>query len=171
MKRTRTTFGFLFLAVLLIFIFFRPSSRWKAGEGVSKFSLHTEEGEKVSLSDFSGKIVLINFWATWCPPCIEEMPSLVALQKRFAGRPFVLLTVNEDEGGSDVLVRQFKKQTGLDFLSLLDETGSIADAFGVYSLPQSFLIDGQGQLIRQISGAVNWSGRKYVELIESHLEK
>jgi peroxiredoxin len=112
---------------------------------VPSFSLKDLDGKQHSLDELRGKVVLLNFWFTGCPPCIEELPSLIELRRRFADRPFALLTVSVDETADDV--RQFLKKHKVaerDLPILLDPEKKVASVFGTSKYPESFLIDAKG---------------------------
>jgi thiol-disulfide isomerase/thioredoxin len=113
------------------------------------------DGNPVALSDFKGKFVLLNLWATWCQPCIKEMPSLVDLQKKF-GSALTVVAVSEDHRG-EVIVKLFVQKLGLDTLKIgLDPKSAVSRAFDVRGLPSSFLIDPSGKIVGKVEGAADW---------------
>ena len=114
------------------------------------------DGKMVSLSDYKGKVVLVNIWATWCPPCVEEMPSMEKLYQKFKGENFEILAVSIDETGLKA-VAPFMKKSGLTFPALIDSEGTIKTVYGITAIPESFIIDKQGFLIKKIVGPVNWA--------------
>ncbi len=138
----------------------RPSSEWVnsvvAGEVAPDFQLEDTTGNKVSLSDLRGKIVLVNFWATWCPPCIEEMPSMERLNEVMAGDDFVMLAVNAEENGRSV-VPAFLEKTPYTFPILYDDKGVVQKLYGVFKFPESFIIRKDGTVAEKIIGPLNWS--------------
>jgi thiol-disulfide isomerase/thioredoxin len=112
-------------------------------------------GNPVALADFKGKFVLVNLWATWCQPCLKEMPSLAALQARL-GPELTVLAVSEDRGG-EVIVKLFIEKLGLNKLSpYLDPKSNAIRAFGARGLPTSVLIDDQGRILGRAEGAADW---------------
>jgi len=120
-----------------------------------EISFTNVDGKPVALADFRGKFVLINLWATWCQPCLQEMPSLAALQARL-GPTLTVLAVSEDRGGADV-VQPFVARLGLDKLKIyLDPKSAATHAFPARGLPSSFLIDGDGQVLGKVEGQANW---------------
>jgi len=147
--------------------------RLMANIGVTKnpFNKDTREvklqntaGRFVRLDDFRGKIVLLNFWTTWCPSCITEMPSMEKLHRKLFGKNFALVTVNIKESAAQV--KAFFDKNNLSFAALLDTTGEVSIEFGIRAIPTSFIIDKSGKIIGQISGPREWDSRKSVALFE-----
>jgi thiol-disulfide isomerase/thioredoxin len=120
-------------------------------------------GANHRLEDYRGKVVLLNFWATWCVPCREEMPSIGRLKKRFADRPFVVLAVNVDEPESRVT--KFLAQMPLDFPTLLDPGGRTTRAWKVSILPASFLIAPSGRIRYAATGELDWANEHVVRIV------
>jgi thiol-disulfide isomerase/thioredoxin len=126
-------------------------------------------GARVRLADFEGRFLLVNFWATWCAPCVREMPALERLQAKLADEGLHVLAVSIDRGGAKV-VEPFAARLGLTGLPLyLDPKSALARAFGIAGLPTTFLIDAEGQVIRALSGAAEWDSDEAVELIRFYL--
>jgi peroxiredoxin len=125
----------------------------------------------VSLSQFRGKIVVLNFWATWCAPCMEELPSLVGLQKRFQPTDVTVLAVSVDDDAADY--HKFLKDHNIDFLTVREsgqktDTGVIAPVssrYGTYKLPETYIIDRNGIIRRKFIGAVDWNQQEIVEYL------
>jgi cytochrome c biogenesis protein CcmG/thiol:disulfide interchange protein DsbE len=115
------------------------------GDVAHDFSLSDLDGNRVALSDFRGKPVIINFWATWCPPCRLEMPELQRAYEAYAEDDLVILAVNEAEQ-SEVVSSFFYEQMGYTFTPLLDEEGQVAEAYGAIGLPASFFVDAAGEV-------------------------
>ena len=128
------------------------------------------DGKKVSLSDYKGKVVLVNIWATWCPPCVEEMPSMEKLYRKFKGENFEILAVSIDESGLKA-VAPFMKKSRLTFPALLDSKGTIKTAYGITGIPESFIIDQQGILIKKIVGPVDWAAPKIFRFFSDLIQK
>ena len=128
------------------------------------FSLPDIKGKTQSLSDYKGKVVLINFWASWCPPCIYEMPELQKLKKHFAGSPFEIVAINVGE--KKYRVRKFAKLIKFDLPVLLDTSSDTFDDWDVKTLPTSFLIDTNGQIRYQVRGAPDWEQEQTLVLIK-----
>lgn len=135
------------------------------GAAAPDFSLLDMQGNKVTLSQFKGKVVIINFWATWCPPCREEMPSMEKLYRRFADKGLVMLALNVEDDGKE-LVADFLKKTPYSFPILLDEDQSVQETYGVFRFPESFIIDRNGQVVERIVGARDWLSGPTFKLID-----
>ena len=131
------------------------------------FTVSLMRGESLRLSEQRGKPVLINFWATWCAPCREEMPAMERLYRRHHERGFVLLAVSVDTDAA--LVRPFLEQHKLTFPVTLDAKMSLANAYGVRALPSSFLIDRDGNLAALALGPRAWDTRVAHTLVEGML--
>lgn len=128
-------------------------------------SLADLSGKTVDLSDFRGKPVIVNLWATWCQPCRREMPSLARLQSRFGDR-IAILAVSEDRGGSKV-VEPFLAKLGLTSIkAYLDGKNAVGHAFDVHGLPTSLLIDRDGKVLGRVEGGAEWDSPKMLGVIE-----
>lgn len=131
-------------------------------------SFAAQSGKTVALSDFRGRTVLINLWATWCAPCIEEMPSLARLQAKIPN--LAILAVSEDRTGNDA-VAPFVQKLGLKGLGIyLDPKNEAAHALGVEGLPTSILIDRDGKIEGKLEGAADWDSPKLAALVRSYEE-
>lgn len=138
----------------------RPS-RQKAADA---FTLPTMQGPGFRLADQRGKLVFINFWATWCPPCREEMPAMERLWRRHQGDGFVIVAVSLD--ADPKLVPPFVKQHGFTFPIALDPKMEVAGAYGVRALPASFIVDRDGYLVALALGPRVWDNDFAHSLIE-----
>jgi peroxiredoxin len=126
------------------------------GKPAPDFSLPGLDGKKINLSDYRGKVVLVNIWATWCLPCVEEMPSMQKLYNEFKGNDFEILAVSIDAQGLKV-VAPFMKKHKLTFPALLDPKGTVKTAYGITGIPESFIIDKEGNLFKKIIGPLDWA--------------
>ena len=124
-------------------------------------------GGKVSLADFKGKVVVLNFWASWCEPCRAEMPSLQSLADLY-GNELVVLAVNFKE--RDARALQFAQAAGLSLPMPMDRDGAVAARWGVKVFPSSFIIGRDGQVRWRVSGEVDWTGREAARWIEPLLK-
>lgn len=122
-------------------------------------------GERLSLTDFRGRVVLLDLWATWCGPCRHEMPALDRLEARLGGRDFLVLPLSLDAGGATA-VHAFYQRLGLVHLGIfLDPNGQVAQRLGAPGLPTSVLIDRTGREVAHKSGPVDWEAPKMIALI------
>src|SRR6202522_789133 len=125
------------------------------GKRAPEFSLRTVEGKKLSLSDYKGKAVLINFWATWCAPCKIEMPWLVSLRNQYAGQGFEILGVNADDAGTPRMkLVKFGQEQGLNYPLLVGDDAMSRKYGGVEFLPTSYFVGRDGQIIGGTAGVV-----------------
>jgi thiol-disulfide isomerase/thioredoxin len=113
------------------------------------------DGRAHRLEDYRGKVVLVNFWATWCDPCRAEMPALNQLRASLAGRPFAVLAVNLAE--SESRIRRFMEQVPLEFTVLLDRDSAVAKAWKARVLPVSFVLDAGGRIRYSALGEIDWA--------------
>ncbi len=132
-----------------------------------ELNLSALDGGRVNLADLRGRVVLVNFWAVWCPPCRKEMPSMERLSKLLAERPFTILASNAGETPEQI--RPFLKEVPLTFPILLDQDSARMKAWRVFVLPTSFLVDKQGQIRYSLSGHIEWDTPEAVAVIEQLL--
>ena len=161
-------FPLLFLLVIIIlgsffFIPFKRSmfdsfhqSQVQLSSPAPTFYLPGLDGNIVNLTDFRGKVVFLNIWATWCPPCVEEMPSMEMLYQAFKGEQFEMLAVSVDGQGMKAVL-PFVQKHRLSFPILMDPDRTISQLYGTTGIPETFIIDQNGILIEKALGARNWS--------------
>lgn len=135
-------------------------------EKAQNFSLKDLSGKMVRLSDQKNKVVIVNFWATWCPPCRDEMPSIQSFYNLFKNQKLVLLAVNLD-GKSASFIRSFMKQNMYSFPVLLDDNGKTANAYGVRGIPATFVIDRTGRIVDRHIGSFNWMEDAFTKKIKA----
>ena len=128
----------------------------KKGLPAPDFTLPGLDGKMVRLADYKGKVVLLNIWATWCPPCVEEMPSMEKLYRELKGEGFEILAVSIDETGAKD-VRPFMKKHKLSFPALTDSKEAIKSLYQTTGVPESFIIDKDGILVEKVIGPRNWA--------------
>ncbi len=136
----------------------------EAGVAAPDFRLPDLDGGEVALASLRGKVVLVNFWATWCAPCEEEMPAMQRLHSRLAGRPFELLAISVDEDHAAVV--RFRDRLRITFPILLDPEKRVARDYQSSRFPESFLIDREGTLVGRYIGERDWDADAYVQRIE-----
>ena len=132
------------------------------------FTLNDHQGKPLSIQDQRGKVLLINFWATWCPPCIHEMPLMDQLFLSMKGQPFSLWALNVQEAQDDVV--NFLQSRDFHFPVLLDAEGKAIGSYQVKGLPSSYLVDCSGNLIGAITGVLAWTDQAMHTLLEALLK-
>jgi len=130
------------------------------------FTLADMDDEMHSFKDLRGKVVLLNFWATWCPPCVHEMPSMQRLSEKLTGDPFVILGVNIAEDQSTV-ENFLQTKINVDFPILMDTAGNALRQWNVMAFPTSFVIDKQGKMRYALFGSIDWDTAEIVNKIET----
>jgi peroxiredoxin len=117
----------------------------------------------VTLNQFHGKIVVLNFWATWCPPCVEELPSLMTLQERLRSQGVVVVGISIDEDNGKY--HRFLQERGINFLTVRDPAQRVSSMYQTTGWPETYIIDRQGVVRRKFVGAVDWSAPEVVEFL------
>jgi len=135
------------------------------GKAAPDFSLTDMQGQQVSLSQYKGQVVVLNFWATWCPPCREEMPSMEKLYRDYKDKGLVMLAVNVEENGRKA-VAGFLQRQPYSFPILLDTQSVAQNTYGVFRFPESFIIDRNGVVVEKIIGARDWLSGPTFKLID-----
>jgi peroxiredoxin len=151
------------LAGLLSCILYLIANRTSGDNGVQPgkpapdFELYTLDGQKARLSDYKGKRVIVNFWATWCPPCREEMPDMQKFYESYKDAEIEILAVNLLESGSKEETIAFAEEFDIRFPILLDENGQVSNVYKATAIPTSYLIDSNGIVQHKIIGAMSYS--------------
>lgn len=157
----------LFVVLFLVMFAQRGGQRpriVKVGDPAPEFSLPALDGRTAGPADFRGKVVMVHFWATWCPPCVEEIPTLEKLNRSLSGKDFVLLAVSVDEGGA-AAVADFLKRSNITIPVLLDPDHAVASNYGTFKFPETYLVDRKGIVRNKIIGAVDWTSSEAFGLI------
>ena len=182
MNKTRIVFLFIFVIISIVSLYyggvFRPSDQQnKASKWTPKTVPNLEftrlNGEKARLTDYKGRVILLNFWASWCAPCIKEFPSMVTLVKQNQGK-VVLVAISLDDSMADIqkFIRKHSGQTlsqnDPDVIIAWDQTQSIArESFSVIKLPETIIIDKNSKMVSKIVGAVDWVGPEITDQIQT----
>ncbi len=160
MNRTILVVGLIIVVPLLVFLAIgfkfdpRTIESPLVGKPAPAFSRVDLDGQPVDLASLAGQPVVINFWATWCQPCVVEHPMLIEAARRYEGRVHFLGIVYQDE---PALIRRFLASRGEWGRSLLDPGSEVAIAYGVYGAPETFVIDADGVVYRKLTGLLSWS--------------
>lgn len=129
--------------------------------------LNNAQGNKVEKNNYKGQVTIINFWATWCPPCVEEIPSLNRLKSKMKGLPFELISINYAEDKKTIL--EFMKKVKVDFPVLLDPDGNYAKKWNVITYPSTFVIDKNGNIKYGVNAAIEWDSPEFIAKIKTLL--
>jgi peroxiredoxin len=166
MNRARSLL--LLALALLVAVPASAVHRVQIGKPAPDFSLPSLGGKKVSLSEYKGKAVFLNFWATWCPPCKDEMPSMEKIYREQKGRGLEILAVSIDKGSKEV--EAFKKEYGLTFPILLDPDNLVAALYELAFVPTTYLIDRSGNVVLRETQYRDWTDPESRKLLEKILK-
>jgi peroxiredoxin len=144
-------------------------SEFKEGQRGPAFTLATLDGRRAALADYRDKLVIVNFWATWCVPCTDEMPALEGLWKDYGGRGLVVLGVSVDRGGPRALIEPYVRNLKLTFPILLDPDSKTANAWRVTALPATFVVKPGGEVAGNAVGARDWRSEPMQALLAGML--
>jgi len=132
-------------------------------------TLQDLNGKQVNLSYLKGKVLFLNFWATWCPPCREEMPAMQKLHNRLKDRDFLMVAIDLQEPASQV--KKYLKEYQFTFMSLLDSKAEVGLLFGIRSIPTTLILDKQGMIIGAAIGPRDWASKKSIALFEHLIDQ
>lgn len=159
------------IALLSVFVFLLYSSMREvvvqAGDTAPSFSLTSDDGKKFTTKDFGGKLLLLNFWANWCPPCVEETPSLVELSQQLGPSGLVVLGVSIDANPD--AYKRFVKRFSIPFSVYRDPEQKINYSYGTLQIPESYLIDRNGRVVEKIIGPTDFATPQMIEHVKSLL--
>jgi peroxiredoxin len=137
------------------------------GDTAPDFSITADNGQTVTRTNFGGKLLVLNFWATWCAPCIEELPSLDQFQREFANSGVVVLGVSMDK---DVkLYKRFLSRVNVSFLTARDPANKINAEYGTFKFPETYIIGRDGKVLMKIINSTNWVDEKMLRYVKSQL--
>jgi cytochrome c biogenesis protein CcmG, thiol:disulfide interchange protein DsbE len=160
-------FGVLFLLFLYTIHDLFEQRIVEAGDKAPNFSLTTEAGRRISPKEFGGKLLVLNFWATWCPPCIEEMPSLSQFAQEMSGAGVVVVGVSIDK--NEAVYRAFLQKQRLPFQVARDPEENISSSYGSFKWPETYVIDTTGKVVQKYIGPRNWTDPEIVNSIKALL--
>jgi peroxiredoxin len=157
------------MVVLLIVAIYVPLHETvvQVGDRAPDFSIKADNGRMYTRSDFGGKLLILNFWATWCPPCREELPSLDALQRTLGSRGLVVLAVSVDK--DEKLYRDFLAVNKVAMTTARDPSQQINREYGTVQFPESYIIDQRGRVVEKIISSTNWMDERMVTHVQSLL--
>jgi peroxiredoxin len=156
------------LAIVAVFVMpsYRQGEASMAGRPARELAIQLN-GKPAHLSDLKGKVVVLNFWATWCRPCVEEMPALNGLQKRIASRGGVVLGVSMDE--DEAAYQRFLNENGIDFATYRDPSKQSALDYGTAMYPETYVIDRHGKIARKVIGPQQWESAEMLAYFDALL--
>jgi len=139
----------------------------EVGDRAPDFSITTDSGTTVSMSGFSGKLLVLNFWATWCATCLEELPSLDQFQRQFASSGVVVLGVSVDK--DEKVYKRFLSRVNVAFLTARDPDNKINSEYGTFKFPETYIINRDGKVLSKIISATNWTDDRMTNYVKSLL--
>ncbi len=138
-----------------------------AGDTAPNFSIVTERGKTVTRSDFGGKLLVLNFWASWCPPCITELPSLNQFATEYAGQGVVVLGISIDK--NEHLYKNFLTQRQVAFATARDPEANISASYGTFQIPETYLIDRNGKVLEKVISNMDWMDPQFLARVKGML--
>jgi cytochrome c biogenesis protein CcmG/thiol:disulfide interchange protein DsbE len=161
--------GIAVLLAVLVFVIY-DGVREKVivvGDTAPSFTVTTEKGGTISTANFGGKLLVLNFWATWCPPCVEETPSLDQFARAFAGKGVVVLGISVDK--DERAYKAFLARSGVTFHTARDPEAKINADYGTFKYPETYIIDTRGKVVRKYIGPENWTDGNMLSDVQSLL--
>jgi cytochrome c biogenesis protein CcmG/thiol:disulfide interchange protein DsbE len=165
MLRSAGAVPLIFIIIIIIFLLsgcYGGSRPPRVGSAAPDFTVHDSE-RTVGLSQFKGQVLVLNFWATWCPPCIEEMPSLVRMQQRMQSKAVTVLAVSVDVDESNY--RRFLQDHNVNLLTVRDPDQKTNSLYGTFKFPETYIIDRNGVVRRKFIGAVDWTSPDVIDFL------
>ena len=161
--------GIVVLLAVLVFVLYSSIHERIIGVGdtAPDFSITADNGRVITAANFGGRLLVLNFWATWCQPCVEEVPSLDQFAKEMAGSGVVVLGVSMDKDPK--AYQAFLQRSHVSFTTARDPDGKISADYGTFKFPESYIIDSKGRVIQKIIGATNWTDGSMVSAVKSFL--
>lgn len=161
--------GGLFIAGYLVLNSTTGGKIIVSGDEAPEFSLPSSEGGPVNLRDLRGRVVMVHFWATWCPSCVEELPTLDTLYLSLKGKDFEMLAVSVDEGGAGD-VASFIRKNRLNIPVLFDPRSDIAALYGTFKFPETYILDRSGVVRYKAIGPKDWNDPQYIRIVRDIIE-
>ena len=137
------------------------------GDKAPDFSVTTDNGRTITRSNFGGKVLILNFWATWCPPCIDELPSLNEFQRSLSDSGVVVLGVSVDK--NERVYKDFVTRARVAFMTARDPEAGISASYGTFKYPETYIIDSRGDVVEKFIGPKDWSDPAVTERIKRML--
>lgn len=166
-RALKAAIGLLVVAVAVVVVQTVRERKVSAGDVAPNFSITTDAGRTVTRSDFGGRLLVLNFWATWCPPCIEELPSLNQFAKTMKDRGVVVLAISADENAN--AYHRFLQRVPVSFETARDPHADISANYGTFLFPETYIIDTQGRVLEKVVSARNWMDPQVLNSVRSML--
>ncbi len=163
----QASIGLLMVLLALVIVDSFREKIVNVGDKAPDFRVTTDSGRVVTRSDFGGRLLVLNFWATWCPPCVEELPSLNEFQQQLAGSGVVVLGVSVDKSASEY--RAFLQKARVSFLTARDPSAKISGDYGTFKFPETYVIDTSGRVLQKHIGPEMWTNDGLLQSVRSLL--
>ena len=137
----------------------------RVGDQAPEFSITTSNNLTLSRSNFGGRVLVLNFWATWCPPCVQEMPALERLSKQLRDSGVVVIGISVDK--NEQKYHNFIRRFNLTFATAHDPAGRISGLYGTYRYPETYVIDARGKVVQKIIGQIDWTDESVVNFLRA----
>jgi cytochrome c biogenesis protein CcmG/thiol:disulfide interchange protein DsbE len=157
------------LTAVLVFVLYNSIHERviSVGDSAPDFTITADNGRIITAENFGGRLLVLNFWATWCQPCVEEVPSLDQFAQEMAGSGVVVLGVSVDKNPK--LYHDFLTRSHISFMTARDPDARISADYGTFKYPESYIIDSKGKVVQKIIGATNWTDGSMVNAVKSFL--
>ncbi len=166
-----TTLTVFLVATLVAGLGRQELELYKTPRPLPRISFADAAGRQIDLGSFAGKVVVLDFWATWCPPCRAEFPSLDHLQQQLGGENLVVIPVSMDRKGMPAVDRFYEDLKVRNLGKYLDEDGEAAQAIGIRGLPTTLVIDQHGREIGRVEGPAQWDGKAIADALQSVMKR
>lgn len=159
------------VALLAVFVFVLYASIHEriieVGDSAPDFTITADNGRTITPANFGGRLLVLNFWATWCQPCVEEVPSLNQFAQEMAGSGVVVLGISMDKDPK--VYHDFLTRANVSFMTARDPQAKISADYGTFKYPESYIIDSHGKVVQKIIGEANWTDGAMVDAVKSFL--
>ncbi len=162
----RAAIGLLAAAFIGILVFSLRDTSAKEGEKAPPFTIFTDSGKRITPDSFGGKVLVLNFWASWCAPCVEEVPSLSAMSKKFGKSGVVVVAISTDKHQEKY--RMFLNRVHASFQTAWDPKSDISSEYGTYQIPETYIIK-DGRVLRKFAAAEDWTSDDMTQYLQSLL--
>lgn len=159
--------GILTIAIIVVVAGTLEQRVVEKGDTAPKFTVTTDQGRQISRDGFQGKYLVLNFWASWCAPCIEEWPSLNEFTRRYQNKGVTVLAVSIDR--NEKKYKEFLERNKAAFLTSRDPESNLPASYGTFLVPETYIIDREGKVVYKVANAQNWSDPAFLNFFESLL--